>query len=261
MLNPSSSAGKDIATSDQVGALVSEDPQPQLVDNFEFELKGPSDSKEEIVDEEDDLATPLEPLTKDFIHQNFPAPDILDIDPNDFDTEAAIKKYNYNFDDSAEVPKRRALLVGIKGDALKGSHNDVEDMRALLMDVYHWKDEEIMVLKDDDPKSPFYPVRQTVVDHLFILVHNARDGDRLFIHFSGHGSQIEDEDGDETDGLDEVICCADGEIIVDDQLHDILVKPLPHGCRLTALFDCCASGKHLPILQPYLTPPIRNWPR
>ena len=54
-----------------------------------------------------------------------------------------------------------------------------------------------MVLKDDDPKSPLYPIRQTVVrpstyswlfhelaqvDHLFILVHNARAGDHLFIH-------------------------------------------------------------------------------
>lgn len=26
-------------------------------------------------------------------------------------------------------------------------------------------------------------------------------------------------------------------MIVDDDLHDILVKPLPAGCRLTAIFD------------------------
>lgn len=33
----------------------------------------------------------------------------------------------------------------------------------MLADIYEWKDEEIMVLKDDDPTSPLYPVRQTVV--------------------------------------------------------------------------------------------------
>lgn len=38
-------------------------------------------------------------------------PSILDIDVDTFDTEAAIHKYGYSFDDSENVPKRRALLV------------------------------------------------------------------------------------------------------------------------------------------------------
>ena len=29
--------------------------------------------------------------------------------------------------------------------------------------------------------------------------------------------------------------------IVDDLMHDIMVKPLPPGCRLTAIFDVCAN--------------------
>lgn len=33
----------------------------------------------------------------------------------------------------------------------------------LHLDLYQWKDEEIMVLKDSDPQSPFYPTRQAVV--------------------------------------------------------------------------------------------------
>lgn len=38
--------------------------------------------------------------------------------------------------------------------------------------------------------------------------------------------------------------------IVDDQLHDIMVRPLPPGARLTAIFDSCHSGSVLDL--PYL---------
>lgn len=57
---------------------------------------------------------------------------------------------------------------------------------------------------------------------------------------SGHGGQTKDLDGDEADGYDEVIYPVDFQQaghIVDDILHDIMVKPLPPGCRLTAIFD------------------------
>lgn len=57
---------------------------------------------------------------------------------------------------------------------------------------------------------------------------------------SGHGGQAEDLDGDEDDGFDETILPLDfkqaGQII-DDELHHHLVKSLPPGCRLTAIFD------------------------
>jgi len=38
--------------------------------------------------------------------------------------------------------------------------------------------------------------------------------------------------------------------IIDDDLHNLLVKPLPKGVRLTAIFDSCHSGTILDI--PYL---------
>ena len=49
------------------------------------------------------------------------------------------------------------------------SHGYFFDFYSLVLtdigskDLYKWGEEEIMVLKDDDPKSPLYPVRQTVV--------------------------------------------------------------------------------------------------
>ena len=41
------------------------------------------------------------------------------------------------------------------------------------------------------------------------LVRGAQPNDSLFFHYSGHGSQQQDSDGDEVDGTDETICPVD----------------------------------------------------
>lgn len=85
------------------------------------------------------------------------------------------------------------------------------------------------------------------------LVQGAKRDDSLFFHYSGHGGQAEDASGREHDGLDEVIFPMDFEKegdIIDDELYDSLVKPLPAGCRLTAIFDSCHSGTVLDL--PYV---------
>jgi len=82
------------------------------------------------------------------------------------------------------------------------------------------------------------------------LVTGSQPGDHLFFHFSGHGSQVKDTSGDEEDGFDETLIPVDfrtaGQII-DDELHDRMVKPLKKGVRLTAIFDCCHSGTLLDL--------------
>lgn len=82
------------------------------------------------------------------------------------------------------------------------------------------------------------------------LIQSARCHDSLFFHYSGHGGQTKDLDGDEVDGLDEVIFPMDFQSkgqILDDDLFKIMVRPLPAGCRLTALFDSCHSGTVLDL--------------
>jgi metacaspase-1 len=73
---------------------------------------------------------------------------------------------------------------------------------------------------------------------------------------SGHGGQTPDLDGDEDDGYDEVIYPVDFQQtshIVDDDMFFIMVKPLPPGCRLTAIFDSCHSGSALDLPYIYST--------
>jgi hypothetical protein len=86
------------------------------------------------------------------------------------------------------------------------------------------------------------------------LVNGAQPNDSLFFHYSGHGGQTKDMDGDEEDGFDEVVYPVDFETaghIVDDviycfprlrsktdgdglqEMHFMMVQPLPPGCRLT----------------------------
>jgi len=83
------------------------------------------------------------------------------------------------------------------------------------------------------------------------LVNRAQPHDSLFFHFSGHGGRTEDLDGNEADGFDEVIYPVDYEKtklhIVDDEMNEIMVKHLPAGCRLTAIFDSCHSGSLLDL--------------
>jgi uncharacterized caspase-like protein len=61
------------------------------------------------------------------------------------------------------------------------------------------------------------------------LVKDAQPGDDLFFHYSGHGSCVEDVDGDESNGQDEVICPVNMDPampkrswITDDMIHEIM---------------------------------------
>jgi metacaspase-1 len=74
--------------------------------------------------------------------------------------------------------------------------------------------------------------------------------DSLFFHYSGHGGLTEDLDGDEDNGYDETVYPLDFKeagMILDDEMHAIMVKPLPAGCRLTAIYDSCHSGTVLDL--------------
>jgi len=66
--------------------------------------------------------------------------------------------------------------------------------------------------------------------------------DVLWVHYSGHGTQIRDTNGDEADGFDEcIVPCnynTDG-IITDDELFAIIKNAK---CQLMLFFDSCHSG-------------------
>ncbi|KIK45221.1 hypothetical protein CY34DRAFT_554404 [Suillus luteus UH-Slu-Lm8-n1] len=156
--------------------------------------------------------------------------------------------------------KKKALCIGInyvgQQGELRGCINDANNMKRFLSSQFGYKEEDMVILTDDarDPRQ--VPTQQNILRAMEWLVRGASPNDSLFFHYSGHGGQTKDLDGDEEDGYDEVIYPVDFKEkghIVDDLMHAIMVKPLPAGCRLTAIFDSCHSGSALDLPYVYST--------
>ncbi|KAF8944591.1 Ca(2+)-dependent cysteine protease [Haplosporangium gracile] len=164
-----------------------------------------------------------------------------------------------NFQLSNCTGRKRALLIGInyfgqKGQ-LRGCINDVRNIKAFIL-RFGFHEEDTVTLTDDQADPTRIPTKTNILAAMQWLVRDARPNDSFFLHFSGHGGQTADLDGDEDDGNDNTIYPVDhtrAGVIVDDVMHDIMVKPLPAGCRLTAIMDCCYSGSALDLPFTYST--------
>ena len=76
------------------------------------------------------------------------------------------------------------------------------------------------------------------------LVNGASAGDVIVFQYAGHGYQLADPDGDESDGKDEALVPIDfdsGAFVVDDEIREILLT-MREGVSLTCFLDCCHSG-------------------
>ncbi|KAF9159600.1 Ca(2+)-dependent cysteine protease [Actinomortierella ambigua] len=156
-----------------------------------------------------------------------------------------------NFQLSNCTGRKRGLFIGInyfrQRNELRGCINDVRNIKAFLFRQYGFREEDSVTLTDDQRDPSRIPTKANIMAAMQWLVRDARPND------SGHGGQTKDVDGDEDDGFDETIYPVDHEragVITDDTLHAIMVRPLPPGCRLTAVMDCCHSGSALDL--PYI---------
>jgi len=73
--------------------------------------------------------------------------------------------------------------------------------------------------------------------------------DYFVIYYSGHGTSVDDEDGDEDDGKDEAFCFVDeagqisaGSLLIDDDFAEAVVSATEEDVRIIVLTDCCHSG-------------------
>ncbi|KAH9478592.1 Metacaspase-1 [Psilocybe cubensis] len=135
----------------------------------------------------------------------------------------------------------------MKQSLLKGPHRDVEALRKLLIEVYDYKPEDIVILIDNDLPGHKQPTQENIMYEMKKLVEGAQEGDRFFFHFSGHSVQEDTEDISEEDRKNEFIETSDGKRIKDDILKETLVDPLPPKTSLIAVFDSCHSGSLLDL--------------
>jgi hypothetical protein len=139
----------------------------------------------------------------------------------------------------------KAVLTGINRykhiSHLRGCINDVQNIRRLLIEMFAFSDKDIHVLTDDEV------TKERIVDEWEWLTGKAKPGDNLVFHFSGHGSYVEDLDGDEDDGADELLCLYDMDFndpdtyLLDDDMRK-LTEQVPAGAYLTVILDQCHAG-------------------
>ncbi|CAA7062080.1 unnamed protein product [Microthlaspi erraticum] len=140
---------------------------------------------------------------------------------------------------------KKAVLIGINYPGteveLQGCVNDVHRMYKCLVDRYDFAEDDITVLIDTD-KSYTQPTGKNIRHALSELIKPAKAGDVLFVHYSGHGTRVPPETGEEDDtGFDECIVPCDMNPIPDDDFRDI-VEQVPEGCQITFISDSCHSG-------------------
>jgi len=158
------------------------------------------------------------------------------------------------------MPRRKALLIGINytgsSHQLSGCINDVENVRRYLVECKGFPQDpsSMVILTDRQHHDPRYiPTHSNMMAAFNWLITYNNPGDSLFLHYSGHGGQVRDPDGDRASGFDDTICPVDFEHngqIDSDTLHRALVTPLARGVRLTVIFDCCHSGTAIEL--PYV---------
>jgi hypothetical protein len=154
------------------------------------------------------------------------------------------------------ISNKHAVLVGINyngtNSQLNGCINDVDNLHSFLLDKCNYHESNINILTDDTPD--LLPTKQNIMNSLENMINKAKTENckELWFSYSGHGSHINDTNGDEKDGQDEVICPLDyntAGFITDDYFLN-LIKQLPTDVKLIVVMDCCHSGTMFDL--PYL---------
>lgn len=143
----------------------------------------------------------------------------------------------------------RALIIGV-GDYesetvsdLPGLDIDVDIMKGVAMQL-GYPESAIKVLQDSE--ATLANIQKGLTEW---LVNGVTTDDQVLIYYTGHGSQVEDLNGDETDGLDEFLLAHDFNVngdndytgaLGDDSFYEAL-QQIPTS-NVLLMVDACHSG-------------------
>ncbi|MCO4773974.1 MAG: caspase family protein [Deltaproteobacteria bacterium] len=104
----------------------------------------------------------------------------------------------------SDAGTKRALLIGVSDYGYDDGWNDLHastDLEYLsgALSLHGFESRHIKMLKDANATAA------KVEGHLETLLEVTERCDHVFVHFSGHGQQLEDLSGDEGDGRDEAL--------------------------------------------------------
>jgi hypothetical protein len=149
--------------------------------------------------------------------------------------------------------KHKALLIGINyvgtSSELSGCINDVNNSFKYLTSSLQCCD--VTILKEGDA------TRNNILSNLHRLIEESNKEDtKLFVHYSGHGSQTvdmnhdEDSADDEKSGMDSCLVPVDfrtAGMIIDDDLRTVICKLTNPNSSLFFIADACFSGSVLDL--------------
>lgn len=142
--------------------------------------------------------------------------------------------------------ERYALVIGISKyknhkNNLKYAQKDATDFQNALLKFGMFKKDNTRLLVNKDASRE--NIRKSLEGW---LKSKLKKNDLLVIYFSGHGTQIPDNNGDEDDGLDECLVPYDfdtediSSVITDDTFADWINNLLSE--KVLIIFDNCFSG-------------------
>lgn len=116
------------------------------------------------------------------------------------------------------------------GGHLDFATNDAEAMQEIAQNLYY-SHKDLLNEK---------ATRNNVIDTLTNFSQISMEGDIILLTYSGHGSYIPDQNGDESSKEDQTWCLYDGQL-VDDELNTVF-SFFKKGVRILVISDSCHSG-------------------
>ncbi len=171
---------------------------------------------------------------------------------------------------AADAGKRYALIVGVseypslEGRDLYGPANDAR-LVAEILSNWGFEQDNIRIVADGVDGAEL-PTRAAILEAMEELVDAVRDGDFVYLHFSGHGSRqpvVTRGDGasEEADNFDEIFLPRDigywddgteavENAIVDDEINFFVTSLRNNGAFVWIVFDSCHSGDMTRSIEP-----------
>ncbi|MFT4101136.1 MAG: caspase family protein [Burkholderiaceae bacterium] len=147
---------------------------------------------------------------------------------------------------------RRALCIGI--DAYTRPEHRLS---GCVADARAWADALQRMGFETTVMSDREATRAGMIDAMRRMMQGSGAGDVLFWHYSGHGTQVPDLDGDETpefgqEPKDQALVPYDyeeGHLLLDDDIRTLLSE-VPAGVNMTVMMDCCHSFTNTRVIAP-----------
>lgn len=164
--------------------------------------------------------------------------------------------------------KKYGLVIGCNytgtNNQLRGCINDANNIKNLLT---QWGFD--VILMTDVTPGDVYPTRGNILAKLSQSVSQLNEGDVLFVYYSGHGTLVDDQSGDELSiqyegRLSPRDSCIvpinfNAGLIRDDEIRTILLNA-KSGSKVMGFFDSCNSGSVCDLRYNYFDTSYRSNP-